>query len=49
MTNVLRLFLHILPPQDVNEVDFVMDTILQAAFIQPVLLFTTFYGLLQVH
>ena len=49
VTNVLRLFLHIHPPQDVNEVDFVMVTILRTAFIQPVLLFTTFYRLLQVH
>ena len=49
MTNVLHLFLHIHPLQDINEVDFVMDTILQAAFIQLVLLFTTFYRLLQVH
>ena len=39
VTNVLRSLLHIHPPQDINEVDFVMDTILRTAFIQPVLLF----------
>jgi len=50
VTNILHPLLHIHPPQDINEANLVMDTALQtASLIQPALLFTTIYRLLQVH